>query len=175
MAKLTFSSIKKPVNFLALGFGSGLAPRAPGTAGTLLAWLLALFFPVLLNGYVVMLTSLLGIYICGYTARQLKTHDHPGIVWDEFCGIWITLYFLNKFNTLTFPIYAIGEHLNMFFWWLAALFSFRFFDIVKPWPIGYIDTKVKGGFGIMLDDVVAALMAVIFLLAALYLIGQTGK
>lgn len=175
MNKITIATLTNPVNLLALGFGSGLFPKAPGTAGTVVAWLLALFFPVLLNGYFILSACILGIFICDFTANQLKTHDHPGIVWDEFCGIWITLYFLNQLYHITFAIEQVGNHLNLMSWWLAALISFRFFDILKPWPIGYIDRKVKGGFGIMLDDVMAAFLALLPLVLGLYLFGLLGK
>ncbi len=175
MIKLNFSLLKNPLILLGLGFGSGLSPVAPGTVGTLVAWLLAFFFPFLLHGTVVILACLAGIYICGYTARHLKTHDHPGIVWDEFCGIWITLAIVDQFYDITFPVHASGNHLNLVLWWLAALISFRIFDILKPWPVGYIDRKVKGGLGIMLDDIVAAFLALIPLIPGLYLLGLVEK
>jgi phosphatidylglycerophosphatase A len=87
----------------------------------------------------------LGIYLCGETARRLGVHDHGGIVWDEFVGLWLVL--------LLIPAGL--------FWWLAGFFLFRLFDIVKPWPIGWLDQRLGGGFGIMLDDVLAALYALL--------------
>jgi phosphatidylglycerophosphatase A len=135
-----------PIHLLAFGFGSGTAPKAPGTFGTLAA--VVLYWPLSylsLESYLVMLlvTALLGIYLCGKTAQDLGVHDHGGIVWDEFVGFWITM--------IAAPVGWI--------WVLVGFVLFRFFDIVKPWPISWIDQKVGGGFGIMLDDIIAGLMA----------------
>jgi phosphatidylglycerophosphatase A len=135
-----------PIHLLAFGFGSGAAPKAPGTFGTLAA--VVLYWPLSylsLESYLVMLlvTALLGIYLCGKTAQDLGVHDHGGIVWDEFVGFWITM--------IAAPVGWI--------WVLVGFVLFRFFDIVKPWPISWIDQKVGGGFGIMLDDIIAGLMA----------------
>jgi phosphatidylglycerophosphatase A len=135
-----------PIHFLAFGFGSGLAPKAPGTFGTLMAvplfLLLAdLTLPVYLT--VCVFVSLIGIYICGQSAKLLKTHDHPGIVWDEFAGFFITMIGF----AATWQNIIIGFVL------------FRIFDILKPWPIKWIDKKVEGGFGIMLDDILAGVFA----------------
>ncbi len=143
MDKIPVKALLSPVNLLALGFGSGLTPKAPGTAGTLLGWLLALMFPLLLQGWVIVVASLLGVYICHQSAKKLAVHDHPGIVWDEFCGIWLTLF-----------LAPVGLA-----WSIAAFVLFRFFDIVKPWPISYLDSKVQGGLGIMVDDLLAAIFA----------------
>lgn len=135
-----------PVHLLALGFGSGAAPKAPGTCGTLAAvliyWPLSHLTP---EHYLLMIliTSVMGIYICGKTAKDLGVHDHGSIVWDEFVGFWITM--------IAAPVGWI--------WILVGFVLFRIFDIIKPWPISWIDKKVTGGFGIMLDDVVAGVMA----------------
>jgi len=142
-AKTVFNN---PVHVLAFGFGSGLAPKAPGTAGTLMAiplYLLmtALSLPIYIA--VCFAVSLVGIYICGRSAQLLNTHDHPGIVWDEFAGFFITM---------------IGFAVT----WQNVLFGFvlfRIFDILKPWPIKWIDKKVDGGLGIMLDDILAGIFA----------------
>mgnify|MGYP000276837607 FL=1 len=141
--QLVFSS---PTAFLAFGFGSGLAPKAPGTFGTLAAvpflWLLTLLnswqYPLAL-----ILTFALGVYLCHATSKRLGVHDHGGIVWDEFVGLWLTFYLVP---------------LN---WWtvLLGFALFRVFDILKPWPIGYFDKRVHGGFGIMLDDIIAGAFA----------------
>jgi len=135
-----------PVHFLSFGFGSGLAPKAPGTFGTLAA--IPVFF--LLSGLnlttyitVCLLVTLLGIYLCSYSAKALKVHDHPAIVWDEICGYLITM------------IAFVPSWQNV----LIGFCLFRFFDILKPWPIKWIDSKVSGGLGIMLDDVVAGIFA----------------
>lgn len=146
---------RDPVLLLAFGFGSGLAKRAPGTVGTLAAvplyWLLQ---NLSLMGYMLVLAAAIvaGIGICGHAARTLGVHDHPGIVWDEFCGFWLTM------------IAAPPG-----WYWLAAGFAlFRLFDIVKPWPINRADRSIHGGLGIMLDDLMAGLYALMVLqLAAL--------
>ena len=145
-----------PVHFLALGFGSGLSPIAPGTAGSLaalpLGWLL-LGLPSVAPAIVVIAAAIVGIRICGKTADALGTHDHGSIVWDEFVGLWIALLLV-----------PAG-----WAWWLLAFLLFRVFDIAKPWPIGALDKRVSGGLGIMLDDIVAGLFAggSVWLLAAL--------
>lgn len=144
------SFLKHPVHFLSLGFGSGLAPFAPGTFGTLVAipvfWLL---HPMSLMVYllVIVLTFALGVYVCGYTSRALGVHDHSGIVWDEIVGFLITM--------IAVPAEWI--------WIVLGFVLFRFFDIVKPWPIKWADTKLTGGFGIMFDDVLAGIFAFLVL------------
>lgn len=136
---------------LGFGFGSGLAPKAPGTAGTLLGALLfiplVLYAPILAWALLIV-GVLVGSWICGRAAELAGEHDHGGIVWDEFVGIWLVLILLPH---------------QAWYWWLAAFISFRFFDIIKPWPISWLDRRVSGGFGIMLDDVIAALFALIAL------------
>lgn len=139
-----------PVHFLAFGFGSGLAPRAPGTAGSLVGVLLA--FVTLPIGtvpriIVAAVIFLAGIWLCGESARRIGVHDHPGIVWDEIAGMYLVL--------LATPDHA--------FWWLIAFLLFRLFDIWKPWPIRDMDHRLAGGLGIMLDDIAAALFASLFL------------
>ena len=135
-----------PIHLLAFGFGSGAAPKAPGTWGTLAAvliyWPLSQLSP---EHYLLMLlvTSVMGIYICGQTARDLGVHDHGSIVWDEFVGFWITMF--------AAPVGWV--------WVVVGFVLFRFFDIIKPWPISWIDKRITGGLGIMLDDVIAGVMA----------------
>ena len=139
-----------PIHLLAFGFGSGAAPKAPGTWGTLAAvliyWPLSQLSP---EHYLLMLlvTSVMGIYICGQTAKDLGVHDHGSIVWDEFVGFWITMF--------AAPVGWV--------WVVVGFVLFRFFDIIKPWPISWIDKKITGGFGIMLDDVIAGVMAAVVL------------
>jgi phosphatidylglycerophosphatase A len=139
-----------PVHFLAFGFGSGLAPFAPGTFGSipgvLLFWL-TLDFGLYVQSGIAAALVLFGVSICGESARRLGIHDHGGIVWDEISGVYITL--------LAAPLTLTG--------WLLAFVLSRVMDIVKPWPIRDLDHRLKGGLGIMLDDLAAALYAVILL------------
>lgn len=136
----------QPVHLISLGFGTGLAPRAPGTFGTLAAlplyWLMH-FLPAWQYTFVCVLLFAAGTWLCGRTARALGVHDHPGIVWDEIVGYLLTL--------VAVP----------YGWrWLALGFVlFRLFDIWKPWPIRRFDRTLGGGFGIMFDDLLAALYA----------------
>ena len=150
---LTRKVLTDPVNFLAFGFGTGLAPVAPGTFGSLpgilLAWLtLDMGIYVQLGIATALFSS--GIWICGESARRIGVHDHGGIVWDEICGMYITL--------LLAPATVLGFALGFGL--------FRLFDIVKPSPIRELDHRLGGGLGIMLDDLIAALYALILL--ALY-------
>lgn len=143
--------LRHPVHLLAFGFGSGAASRAPGTWGSLAAIpLYFLFFWLSPQAYwsVVGLAFLTGIWLCGRTARDLKVHDHGGIVWDEFVGMWIVL----------------GFHPETVQGVLIGFMLFRLFDVLKPWPISWFDEKMPGGLGIMFDDVLAGFMALICLL-----------
>jgi len=137
---------KNPIHFLAFGFGSGLAPKAPGTCGTLAAIPLYLLIQNLEWYFylgIVLIAFLAGIWICDKTSKDLGVHDHPGIVWDEIVGYLLTM-FLAPTGWL----------------WIAIGFGlFRLYDIWKPWPINVLDKQVRGGFGIMLDDVIAAVYA----------------
>jgi len=147
LKKVVFGS---PAGFLAFGFGSGLSPFAPGTMGTLVAVPFLFALKGLGNtGFWIVLALLfgLGVLLCGQVSRKLGVHDHGGIVWDEMVGYWLSAAFV----PLQWP------------WLLAAFLLFRFFDILKPWPIRQLDKKVSGGFGIMIDDIVAALFTVIIL------------
>lgn len=149
--------LRDPLLLLAFGFGSGLSPKAPGTAGTLVA---VVCFPLLALLPVAVYLSLLvvvvvaGVGICGYAARKLGVHDHSGIVWDELAGFWLAM--------TAFPA--------SWPWLLAGFVLFRFFDIVKPWPISWLDKNVSGGLGIMLDDLVAGALTWV----VLTLIAMTG-
>lgn len=147
------ANMKNPIHFLAFGLGSGLAPKAPGTFGTLAAIpFFLLIQPLPLWAYLAFIVAsfILGVWLCERTSKDMQVHDHPGIVWDEFVGYWITM------------ILAPAGWL----WILIGFALFRFFDIIKPWPIKWLDEKVHGGFGIMIDDVLAG----IFALAGLQLI-----
>ena len=149
--------LRNPMQFLAFGFGSGLSPKAPGTAGTLVAipiYLLIADLSLLHYTLFIAVTSLLGIWICGVASRQLNVHDHPGIVWDEFVGYWITMW-------------AVPADWS---WIIAGFVAFRVFDIVKPWPISVLDRRVGGGLGIMVDDMLAGVMACITVHIAMWLV-----
>ena len=135
-----------PRYLLAYGLGSGLAPRAPGTAGSLVA--LLLFFPLQSLGslgylVVLLLTLIVGVVVSGQVARELELSDPGGIVIDEFVGLWIALFLLP----------------GPWYWALGGFGLFRWFDIAKPWPVGWLDRRLKGGLGIMMDDVAAGLYA----------------
>jgi phosphatidylglycerophosphatase A len=149
--------LKDPIHWLAFGFGSGCAPVAPGTFGTLVA----IPFYLLLAGtnlwiYLsfTLILFIAGVWICDRTTRKLGVHDHPGIVWDEIIGYLVTM--------ISAP--------QGWVWVLTGFILFRIFDITKPWPISLADRKLMGGLGIMVDDVIAG----IFALAALQLIVITG-
>ena len=139
-------NLRNPVHLLATGFGSGCIPFAPGTWGTLAAipfyWLASMLTPAWYLS-VVALMIVAGIGLCGRTASNLNTHDHPGIVWDEFAGFFITMSFAPP----------------GWLWIAAGFVLFRLFDILKPWPVGQIDASLKSGLGIMADDIVAGLYA----------------
>ncbi len=144
--RLVLNDLRDPRHFLALGFGSGLTPKAPGTMGTVVAVPLLLLFqdlPLWSFLLVVLSAFLLGIWLCDVTARNLGVHDHPGIVWDEFVGYWLTM----------------AAAPSGWQWLLLGFCLFRIFDILKPWPIRWIDRHVGGGFGIMFDDVLAGVYA----------------
>jgi phosphatidylglycerophosphatase A len=146
MAATPRSVWRNPIHFLAFGFGSGAAPRAPGTAGTLAAVVIYLILPqmaLLVYSAFLLISFLLGVWLCGRTARDIGVHDHGGIVWDEFVGFWLTM--------LLAPPGLL--------WVVAGFVLFRFFDIVKPWPIRWLDRHIHGGLGIMIDDVLAGLFA----------------
>ena len=143
-------ALKTPAGLLAFGFGSGLSPFAPGTMGTLVAIPFAFVLKRLdapVFWIVLLLLFILGVVLCEQVSRKLGVHDHGGIVWDEMVGYWLAVAFV--------PL--------QWQWLLAAFVLFRFFDIYKPWPIRQIDAKIGGGFGIMIDDVIAALFTVIIL------------
>jgi phosphatidylglycerophosphatase A len=149
----TFSQIlKDPILFLAFGFGSGLMKKAPGTWGTLAGvpvYLAVVYFLPDIMHYLILslLFFLLGIFICDHAEKKLGLHDPGGIVWDEIVGLLVTMAFLPV--TLT--------------WVVAGFVLFRFFDILKPWPIKWFDQKCKGGYGVMVDDVIAGLIACVIL------------
>jgi phosphatidylglycerophosphatase A len=145
--KVTASRVlKDPVLLLAFGMGSGLMPRAPGTAGTMAAIPIYLWFsqypwPVYL--LLVLAVSVSGLWICQQASARLGVHDHPGIVWDELAGFLVTMI----------------PATSSWIWVAAGFLLFRLFDIWKPWPISWADRTLRGGLGIMLDDLLAGAMA----------------
>ena len=154
---IPMTAIKDPVLFLALGFGTGLARFAPGTFGTLAAIPVYWFMQPLSVLYYAILTLLLfavGIFLCGSAARKLGVHDHSGIVWDEIVGYLITMFLTPA---------GIGSI-------VLGFVLFRLFDIWKPWPISWLDAKVSGGLGIMVDDVLAGIYAAVVLQLVVFLL-----
>ncbi|KAA9130748.1 phosphatidylglycerophosphatase A [Marinihelvus fidelis] len=156
--KALYAAFRSWDGFLAMGFGSGLSPRAPGTAGTLvavpLAWLLQ---PLGTMGLlaVVAVTFAFGTWICDRVGRRLGVPDHGALVWDEFVGYWFAIAFAPP----GWP------------WLLAGFVLFRIFDILKPWPIRLADRHVHGGFGVMLDDLIAGGFAALVLWGVVALVG----
>lgn len=155
------------IYWLGIGLGSGRPKKAPGTWGTVGGLLVALpmlvlgFYPFLL---ITVLSALVGCYICGRTSMLMLVHDDPHIVWDEWAGMWISLL----------PVSWFFQHSPFNMWQfitliIIAFVAFRMFDILKPFPIGWADSKVSGGLGIMLDDILAGLMSCIVLVLILYI------
>lgn len=148
---------RNPIHFIAFGFGVGVIPFAPGTFGTLLAipfYLLMSDMPFGLYATLTGLLILLSIVICHVAAREINVHDHPGMVLDEVVGYLLTM--------LAAP--------PGWLWVIVGFVLFRIFDIWKPWPIGWVDRKVSGGFGIVLDDLLAAVysLAILQIMAAIF-------
>ena len=143
--------LSHPAGWIATALGAGLTPIAPGTAGSLVAllpwWFLLRGLP--LGWYLAVLVAgfLLGVWVCAVCDRRLGVHDQGALVWDEVIGMWATLFAAPAA-----------------WWWMLVGFAlFRLFDIWKPWPVRLADRRVHGGFGVMLDDVVAAVYALIVL------------
>ena len=147
--------IAHPAHFIALGFGTGLAPKAPGTFGTVLAIPIYLVCDMIGGNYLLagMVTFLfvLGVWASAKTGRALGVSDHGSIVIDEVAAFLLVLAFVPR---------GPSTHL----WMAVAFVAFRVFDITKPWPIGVADRTIKGGFGVMFDDLLAALLTIVFLL-----------
>jgi len=141
---------RNPIMLMACGLGTGTARFAPGTFGTLVAlplyWLMSGLAAIPYAALTIVL-FIIGVGLCSYTSNKLGVHDHPGIVWDEIVGYLVTMY-----------LAPVGIT-----WMLVGFALFRLFDIWKPWPIRWLDAKVEGGFGIMIDDVLAGIYAAIVL------------
>ncbi|MGP4973762.1 phosphatidylglycerophosphatase A [Psychrobacter alimentarius] len=158
------SMIDRMVYWLGLGLGSGLPRRAPGTWGTIGGLIVAIpllslgFLPFLL---ITILSCFIGIWICGRTSELMKGHDDPHIVWDEWAGMWLTLLPFSYMSVTADNFWQYISQPSSLAALLLAFVLFRFFDIIKPPPIGWADRKVAGGLGVMLDDIIAGVMALI--------------
>ena len=159
---------EKCIYWLGVGLGSGLPKRAAGTWGTVGGLIVAM--PMLMLGFwgflaITIVGCLVGSYICGKTSDLMGVHDDPHIVWDEWVGMWTSLlptaWIMNEFLKSGSPD-KIGWqyiHPSLLFLFIIPFVLFRFFDIVKPFPIKWVDKNVSGGFGILIDDVLAGVMA----------------
>lgn len=152
--------VRHPAHFFALGFGAGLAPKAPGTFGTLVAipvYLLMSYLPGNITYLGVTAVLLVfGIWVCGVTGKALGVDDHGAVVWDEIVGYLVTMFMA------PLSVWSV----------LFGFLFFRFFDILKPFPISWFDKHIKGGLGTMLDDVLAGIYAWFCLQAALFFLSD---
>ena len=142
-----YVQLTNPIHLLAVGLGSGMSPIMPGTMGSAMAiplWLLFDGLQPYLYWVLIVVAFIFGCFLCQKTSDDTHTHDSGHIVWDEFVGMWITLFFIPQISVL---------------WIAIAFFAFRVFDMAKPWPIRWFDKRVPGGFGIMVDDVIAAIFS----------------
>jgi phosphatidylglycerophosphatase A len=133
-----------PAHFIAFGFGAGLSPFAPGTAGTLVGfpffWLIGAYYTSAEMLVLIAVLFAIGVWACGVTGRNLGISDHGGMCWDEIVAFLLIL--------------VIAP--DGLYWQVAAFFLFRVFDVVKPSPIRELELRMKGGFGVMFDDILAA-------------------
>lgn len=171
------SGLDTCIYWLGIGLGSGKPKRAAGTWGTLGGLIVGV--PLSYLGFIpflvfTLLATVAGIWICERTSQLMNVHDDPHIVWDEWVGIWIGMlplvYIASQFS--------IAQVQSSGWYWLGILATFvlfRLFDIAKPFPIGWADRRVSGGFGIMLDDIIAGIMAALFGLVVLYMTRMTSS
>lgn len=162
----TASVWEKLIYWLGIGLGSGLPKRAAGTWGTVGGLVVAI--PMLWLGFwgflaVTLVGALVGSYICGKTSDLMGVHDDPHIVWDEWVGMWVSLLPILWLHFYDDDLLQ-GHQLSLLLLYFAAFVAFRFFDILKPFPIKWVDKNVSGGFGILIDDILAGLMAGIVLI-----------
>ena len=155
-----FPNLKKPYDLIASLGGIGLIPYAPGTFGSIFGWIAFIFISHFVNMLIsTILIVILSIWICEKASKDLFEKDHKSIVIDELAGIWVALlpviYFASNQNERI--TYAI-----------LALVFFRFFDILKPFPVSYFDKKYKNGFGIVFDDIIAGILAAVSSLIILF-------
>lgn len=160
--KATFAWMKGSLwRVFGFGFGSGLIRKAPGTWGTLFAWILWILISAILTNdlgqaVLIFICFAMGIHICQRLSNEMGIQDHDGIVWDEIVAFWLVLFVMAPLSVV---------------WQFVAFIVFRFFDIVKPWPISYFDNKYKNGFGVMWDDIVAAVYTLFVIAVAVRVIG----
>lgn len=162
----TASIWEKLIYWLGIGLGSGLPKRAAGTWGTVGGLVVAI--PMLWLGFwgflaVTVVGALVGSYICGKTSDLMGVHDDPHIVWDEWVGMWVSLLPILWLHFYDDGLLQ-GHQLSLLLLYFAAFVAFRFFDILKPFPIKWVDKNVSGGFGILIDDILAGLMAGVVLI-----------
>jgi len=169
--KPTFAMLLNPVHFISMGYGSGLSPFAPGTVGTLAAIPLYLLCMQYIGGIfenpvqftlLVTIMFIIGCVCAHFTGKALGVTDHGAIVWDEVVGYFVTV------SVIPYSQLSIME---LIIWTLVGFFVFRFFDIFKPWPASWVDKNIKNGFGVMLDDVLAAIISALVLYAGLLVFG----
>ena len=149
---------RRVAHFIAFGFGAGAGPLAPGTFGTLMGIPIYLALSSLAPGWYLSAVAILfviGVGICGVTENDLGAHDHGGIVWDEIVGFQLAMF-------LAPPAWA---------WIILGFLLFRLFDIWKPFPIRALEDRIRGGLGIMLDDILAGVYALVVLQAIIYFYG----
>lgn len=161
----TATAWEKVIYWLGLGLGTGLPKKAPGTWGTVGGLMIAL--PMLLLGFwgflaVTVIGCLVGSYVCGKTSNLMGVHDDPHIVFDEWVGMWISL--LPSVFLMDYQALQTFSPINLLIYVIIPFVLFRFFDIIKPPPIKWVDKNVSGGFGILIDDVLAGVMAAILIL-----------
>ena len=165
------SALDRMIYWLGIGLGSGLPRRAPGTWGTVGGLVIAI--PLMSLGFIpflilTILSCIVGVWICGRTSELMQGHDDPHIVWDEWSGIWITLLPFSYMGVATTNFWQdVSQELSIFAI-VIAFILFRFFDIIKPPPIGWADKKVAGGLGIMLDDIIAGIMAAVIWVVVMF-------
>ena len=160
-----FPNLKNPFHFLATLGGIGLAPLAPGTAGSIFGWILFIILSHYVSTYTFLVligvVIILAVTSSGKASKDLVEKDHKSIVIDELAGIWVAMYPV---------IFIASTQYERSLYAILALIFFRLFDIIKPYPISYIDKNFKNGLGIVLDDLIAGIYSVIFAISiTLYL------
>ena len=160
------SAFDKLIYWLGIGLESGMPKRAAGTWGTVVGLIVAI--PLMALGFVpfliiTVIAGIVGVYICGRTSDLMGVHDDPHIVWDEWVGMWITLLPLVYVDFKLLDLIQGNHMIKTWLILLVAFVLFRFFDILKPFPISWADKKVSGGLGVMLDDIIAGIMAMVIL------------